>query len=93
MSETMNGVSTPKVIIANPLTELLEKLLQEARTGALTSLAVAVSTPQRQIGTFCCGAQFADLYVGVGILDTLLMTQITQPQQQQNRIIRAGMAG
>ena len=86
---SVNGaIEAPKIVIHNPVVDLLEKLLTDARNGQLSSLGVIGITPQSATITAWAGGQRGDMFVGCAILSDGLLASITQPQKNQGRILR-----
>lgn len=90
MSETMNGNETiPPLQIANPVVQMLEEMLAQARQGAVTSAAVLMVSNVGQVMTAYTGVQRSDLHLGCNILQGRIIHDVmTPPAQQQPRILR-----
>jgi hypothetical protein len=64
-----------------------EKILADARTGAITSLGAVTVVAGGQINAGYVGARGGDVYIGCDMLKTMLMGQFTG--QNSSRIVRA----
>ena len=89
--DSMNGI--PQMAVVNPLIELLTNMLNEAKSGRISSVMVVGVTPQSGMAMAYAGGQRGELYTGCGLAQKRLLADIEAPQQPQSRIIRAGMMG
>ena len=88
MSELMNGAApAPEIKLNNPIIDMLERCLADAKAGRVSSIAVIAVTPSSQTATPFVGGQTGDLYVGCGVLQRVLLDFMTRPQNQ-GRILR-----
>jgi hypothetical protein len=90
-----NGnASLPPIHIANPMVDLLERLLVDARSGAINTLGVIAVAGNGNVATFVVGGRLGDVYVGAGIIQTKIIHQIDPPQgQKTSSLIRATVGG
>lgn len=78
MTEPLPKLAIP---VGNPeVIGLLEKLLADARSGALTGVAVVSSGPNGSLNALTVGMNPAALHLGAGILAGQAMTMATSPQ-------------
>jgi hypothetical protein len=89
---SMNGINVEMPGLANPCTDLLEKLLVEAKAGRITSLGAVFTNSAGATSGAYAGGQRGDLYVGSAILQRQLLDDMTRPQQRSS-IVRATVGG
>ena len=67
---SMNGeaATIPQIGLVNPVVDLLEKALIEAKAGRLNTLGLILVSPQGGVGLSHVGGRVGDLYVGIGML-------------------------
>lgn len=78
--------------LANPVVQVLEKLLADVRAGSVSSVGLIAITPAGQVGAMYAGQQRADIYVGADLLKTRMLDEMRTPPSQ-SPIIRARIAG
>ena len=92
----LNGGVDPaiqNIIVTNPIVELLEKMLAEAKAGRVTSVIIAGVTPTGGVLSAYAGGQRGDMYIGMAILQRKLLQDIEGPQPKQSPILRAAAIG
>jgi hypothetical protein len=90
----MNGSSMPipQLAMANPVVQLLESFLAEAKAGRISTVAIVAAPPQGGFGSSYAGPQRGDLYIGAHSLANKIMRDIETPAKV-SPIIRATMNG
>lgn len=90
----MNGTDFkfPPQLPPNPLVELLQNVLNDAKAGNISSVAMVIVTPQAGVATPYLGPQRGDLFIGASLLTKRMLDDIATPQQR-SPIIRAVPAG
>jgi hypothetical protein len=83
MSEAMNGSAPilPKMAIINPVVDLLEKVLADARAGKWAAVAVICANQQGAVLTAYAGDRRGDLHLGSALLSNGLLAEIANPKQ------------
>ena len=74
----------------DPVIQMLEEMLQTARSGQLNSLAIVAVTHQAGVAAVFCGPQSGLLYTGAGMLQRRLMRVMDPPPEQRSPILRPG---
>ena len=89
----MNGSVSPipQIALVNPVVQLLESFLVEAKAGRITSLALVAAPPGGGYGVNYVGMQRGDLFLGAHSLAKRIMNELEAPQKSP--IIRAMMNG
>lgn len=91
----VNGMPLP-IIGAIPhvsaAVEILEKVLEEAKAGRCTSVAIVMIDPNGGVATPWAGPQIPQLYLGAGMMQTRIIRSIEAPQNRP-AIIPARMGG
>jgi hypothetical protein len=90
----MNGEGSPipQIMMSNPVVEVLTNMLNEAKAGRISSIAVVGITPQSAVAVAYAGGQRGDLYVGFGMIQRRLLQDIEAPAPR-SPIIRAAAVG
>ena len=90
----LNGETSPiqQIIVTNPVVELLSNILNEAKAGKISSIAIVGITPQSAVAVAYAGGQRGDLYVGFGMIQRRLLEDIEAPAPRSS-IIRAAAVG
>jgi hypothetical protein len=83
----MNGM--PKIAIQNPIVMLLEQVLSDAKSGAISSIAVIAITPKGGCATPWAGQQIGDMYMGAGVFQRRVLRTIDPPPEQRSPLVRA----
>jgi hypothetical protein len=81
-----NGIALdgiPPLRIQNPIIKVLEDLLANAKMGQLDSLAIVAVNSVGGIAPIIVGGRKGDMYAGVGMLSTLLLNSMMNPQQSR----------
>lgn len=87
----MNGATGVLGIqVENPMVQMLQNALNEAKAGRISSIAIVMVTPQGGVANPAMGNQFAELYVALGMTQDDIMKQIKQPRSP---IVRATALG
>jgi nicotinamide mononucleotide (NMN) deamidase PncC len=73
----VNGAHLP-----NPVVDLLESLLAEARAGRITSIAAVAVAGLAGVATPWAGSQIGDIFVGAAMLQSRIMRQMEEPQKR-----------
>jgi hypothetical protein len=91
----MNGNGAmPQIELSNPIVEMIERLLADAKAGRISSIGIVAVTPQAQVAAFPVGMQIGDIYLGAGLLQKRILHQIDPPLgEKKPTIIRAAPLG
>jgi len=82
----------PQLAMANPVVQMLEGFLSEARAGRISSVGIIISPPQGGFGAFYVGPQRGDLFIGAHSLAKKVLNDVETPPKM-SPIIRASMNG
>jgi hypothetical protein len=87
----MNGISIPQFSMPNPVVQLIEQILADAKAGHITSIAFVASSGGG-FGYNYVGPQRGDLHTGACALARKLLNDIETPEKK-SPIVRAAMNG
>ena len=94
---SMNGEAAatelpPVPQMQNPVVRLLEDMLEKAKAGQIAAIATVAVTSQRGIMNVYAGVLHGDLYVGTGMLQMRLLSEIMNPPNP-SKILRPAVRG
>ena len=82
-----NGVpSIPPITMLNPVVQILEQTLAEAKAGRITTIAVIAIANTGGYATLMAGHQVGDLYLGCGSLQNKILEAVEAPQKRSSII-------
>jgi hypothetical protein len=89
----MNGSISPipQLAMMNPVVQMLEGVLADAKAGRLSSVALVVCMPNGGFGLNYVGGQKGDLFIGASSLAKRLLQDIENPPKV-SPIVRATMS-
>jgi hypothetical protein len=82
----------PGLAMGNPIVDLLNGVLQDAKAGRISSIAIVAVTPQHGVATPYVGGQLGDMFIGASLLKAELFDKIRTPPKS-SPIIRGVLAG
>jgi len=74
--------------LKNPIVQMLEEFLAQAKAGNLAACGIVAISQQRGVANAYVGMLHGDLYVGAGMLQARLLGEIVNPKPMSS-IVRA----
>lgn len=83
MSE-VNGAELPHLKMQNPVIDVLETMMREAKAGRIASIAFVMVDPNGGVATPWVGGQIPQIYLGAGMLQSRILQAIEAPAKRSS---------